>query len=220
MGTQPDIPASPPERSRPPSFCSTFPPARWRRTRAACWRRATPLSPAFPARPRRSSSRPGSTRPKRPSSISTARRCEVFDLQDLRGPARSQLVRTPKPFSAKASQIGQVFGVTLDYANPPNIYVAASSAYGLPIVAAGADGELVHIRKGQAGARFMPGLVGRGGARRRPGLDLENRRREQRGLAVRQCRATTGGKIPAPRSAASPSTRNRNRFTSPIAKPA
>ena len=85
---------------------------------------------------------------------------EVFDLQDLRGPARSQLVRTPKPFSAKASQIGQVFGVTLDSASPPNIYVAASSAYGLPIVAAGGDGELVHIRKGQAGARFMPGLWG------------------------------------------------------------
>jgi hypothetical protein len=85
---------------------------------------------------------------------------EVFDLQDLHGPARAQLVRTPKPFSAKASQIGQVFGVMLDSATPPNIYVAASSVYGLPIVAAGADGELVHVRKGHAGARFMPGLWG------------------------------------------------------------
>ena len=41
----------------------------------------------------------------------------------------------------------------------------------------GAGGRPVHAR-----------VVGRGGARGRPGLDLENRRREQRGLAVRQCR--------------------------------
>ena len=84
---------------------------------------------------------------------------EVFDLQDLRGPARAQLVRTPKSFSAKASQIGQVFGVTLDSASPPNIYVAASSAYGLPIVV------------GRVGRRTGPCPQGAGRARSScPGL--------------------------------------------------
>jgi len=84
----------------------------------------------------------------------------LFDLQDLRGPARAQLVQTQKTFTAKAGQIGQVFGVALDSENPPNIYVAASSAYGLPIVVAGADGKDKHVRKGEKGARFMPGLWG------------------------------------------------------------
>lgn len=84
----------------------------------------------------------------------------LLDLQDLRGPALAQLVQTNKIFTAKAGQIGQVFGVALDAANPPNIYVAASSAYGLPIVVAGADGQPKHVRKGQAGAGFMPGLWG------------------------------------------------------------
>jgi hypothetical protein len=84
----------------------------------------------------------------------------VVDLQNLRGPARAQLVRTQKTFTARARQIGQVFGVALDAENPPNIYVAASAAYGLPIVVAVSDKSDKHIRKGQKGARFMPGLWG------------------------------------------------------------
>ena len=39
---------------------------------------------------------------------------------------------------------------------PPNIYAAATSAYGLPIVAKGDDGKLNHVEKGQPGAAFMP----------------------------------------------------------------
>ena len=45
-------------------------------------------------------------------------------------------------------------------ASPPNIYVAASSAYGLPIVAPGADGQPEHIQIGAPKAAFMPGLWG------------------------------------------------------------
>ena len=41
----------------------------------------------------------------------------------------------PKPFTVTAAQVGQVFAVVLDNSTPPNIYIAASSAYGLPIVA-------------------------------------------------------------------------------------
>ena len=49
-------------------------------------------------------------------------------------------------------------------ATPPNIYVAASSAYGLPIVAPGPDGRLRHIRAGAPERRFHAGQWGpRGG---------------------------------------------------------
>ena len=72
----------------------------------------------------------------------------------------AQLVGAPKPFTFSAAQIGQVFGVALDDNEPPNIYVAATSAYGLPIVAPGSDGKPQHIQAGAANAAFMPGLWG------------------------------------------------------------
>jgi hypothetical protein len=53
-----------------------------------------------------------------------------------------------------------VFGVALDDSSPPNIYAAATSSYGLPIVAPGADGQPVHIPRGAPKAAFMPGLWG------------------------------------------------------------
>ena len=37
----------------------------------------------------------------------------------------------PHVFSVTAGDVGQVFGVTLDDANPPNIYLTATSAFGL-----------------------------------------------------------------------------------------
>ncbi len=84
----------------------------------------------------------------------------IVDLQNMGGPARAQLVGAPKPFTFSAALIGQVFGVTADDNSPPNIYVAASSAYGLPIVAPGPDGQSVHIASGAPNAAFMPGLWG------------------------------------------------------------
>ncbi|MGP8120309.1 MAG: hypothetical protein ACLP8B_07245, partial [Xanthobacteraceae bacterium] len=88
----------------------------------------------------------------------------IVDLQHMRGPAEAQLVAAPKPLTVPASLIGQVFGVALDDAMPPNIYAAATSTYGLPIVAPGPDGKPRHIEKGVPQASFMPGLWGpRGG---------------------------------------------------------
>lgn len=83
----------------------------------------------------------------------------IIDLRDMRGPPNAQLVNAPKPYVATAGQIGQVFGVAIDNAVPPNIYAAASSAYGLPIVRPGRDGPL-HVRRGFAQTSFMPGLWG------------------------------------------------------------
>ena len=64
-----------------------------------------------------------------------------------------------------ASEVGQVFGVALDDAEMPNIYLAASSVYGLPIVLPDADndGRPERLKKGEAGARFMDGLFGPAG---------------------------------------------------------
>ena len=88
----------------------------------------------------------------------------IVDLQHMGGPTAAQLVGAPKPFTFSAGAIGQVFGVALDENEPANVYVAATSAYGLPIVAPGPDGRPSHIRVGAPGATFMRGLWGpRGG---------------------------------------------------------
>ena len=84
----------------------------------------------------------------------------VVDLQNMGGPAQAQLVGAPKLFTFTAASIGQVFGVAIDDASQSNIYVAASSVYGLPIVAPGADGQSEHIQLGAPKAVFMPGLWG------------------------------------------------------------
>ena len=86
----------------------------------------------------------------------------VIGLGGMGGPPQAQLVPAPKPFTATARQLGQVFSLALDDANPPNIYAAASSAYGLPIVVPDTDGDGVpdRSRRGAPNAAFMPGLFG------------------------------------------------------------
>ena len=86
----------------------------------------------------------------------------VIGLDRLGARAQGQLVAAKKPFTATARQIGQVFSVALDDANPPNIYAAATSAYGLPIVVPDNDGDGLpdRSRGGAPNAAFMPGLFG------------------------------------------------------------
>jgi hypothetical protein len=62
----------------------------------------------------------------------------------------------------KAREIGQVFGVTLDDAKQPNIYVTATSAYGLHITEpdADADGRPERMKKGKSSASWMDGMWG------------------------------------------------------------
>ena len=80
----------------------------------------------------------------------------VIQLQAPGGAAQGQVVQAPKGLTVTAAQIGQVFSVALDNANPPNIYVAATSVYGLPIV----DANGLRLAHGAPGAHFMPGLFG------------------------------------------------------------
>ncbi|HHI82567.1 MAG TPA: DUF11 domain-containing protein, partial [Rhizobiales bacterium] len=63
-----------------------------------------------------------------------------------------------------ASETGQVFGVALDSAPQPNIYLSATSAYGLHIVAdVSGNGTLEPVTAGQPGAQWMDGQFGPGG---------------------------------------------------------
>lgn len=64
--------------------------------------------------------------------------------------------------SYQAEDIGQVFGVVLsdpDEGEAPDIYAAATSFYGLPIVGE-RDGEVIRLVNGEPGAEWMPGLFG------------------------------------------------------------
>ncbi|WP_298882118.1 hypothetical protein [uncultured Bradyrhizobium sp.] len=87
----------------------------------------------------------------------------VVDLSRMGGPPEAQLVGAPKPFTVSAKWIGQVFGIALDDGSPANIYVAATSAYGLSIVAPGGDGKSQHVRTGTNGATFMSAQWGPAG---------------------------------------------------------
>jgi len=85
---------------------------------------------------------------------------QVFNLQAPGAPPQAQVVPAPISLTVTAAQVGQVFGVTLDNATPPNMYVAASSAYGLPIVVLGQGGAVTRVHQGAPGATFMAGLFG------------------------------------------------------------
>ena len=73
---------------------------------------------------------------------------------------QGQLSNAIKPFTVTAGQVGQVFGVTLDNAPRPNIYVAATSAYGLAIVVTDQNGQPKRVRTGSPGAQWMAGQFG------------------------------------------------------------
>lgn len=86
----------------------------------------------------------------------------VIDLQAPGAAPQAQVLTAAKPFTIAARQIGQVFAVVLDNASPPNIYAAATSVYGLPIVVPDVDGDGVPDRweEGTVNASFMSGLFG------------------------------------------------------------
>jgi len=74
-------------------------------------------------------------------------------IVDVRSPAFPPIglhwMTEPQRGRVTAAEVGQVFGVALDDANPPNIYLTATSAFGL------------HFAPG--GTQWMPGLWGAGG---------------------------------------------------------
>ena len=91
----------------------------------------------------------------------------ILDLSSLGGPARGQLADAPIKFRLPARDIGHVFGIAFDSdsgSGPPNIFLTATSMFGLHIVAAGQDGRQRRVLLGEPGVRFMDGLFSeRGG---------------------------------------------------------
>ncbi len=93
----------------------------------------------------------------------------VFDPRALGGPAGGQLVYTPQPFEVKTREVGLVFGLTYDDGvengvptGVPDLYAAATSAFGIQIVTPDedADGRPERQRRGTPGATFMAGQWG------------------------------------------------------------
>ena len=85
---------------------------------------------------------------------------QVFDLSVMGTAPRGQLSDVLSKLKIKARDTGQVFGVTLDDAAQPNIYLTATSMYGLQIVTKGSDGKLNRLVAGAADAQWMPGQFG------------------------------------------------------------
>ncbi|MGE3229122.1 MAG: hypothetical protein AB7J30_06760 [Hyphomicrobium sp.] len=95
---------------------------------------------------------------------------KVLPLEASAPPA-GQLLSNPSRLDVKARDVGQVFGIALDdglmpdpIAALPNIYLGATSAYGLQIVIPDAnDGRPERITKGHPNAAWMTGQFGPGG---------------------------------------------------------
>ena len=71
-----------------------------------------------------------------------------------------RLFQAAKTFDVLAKDTGQVFGVALDDQAAPNIYLAATSAFGLNLVGRSADGQPERRKVGGPGAGWMKGQFG------------------------------------------------------------
>jgi hypothetical protein len=81
------------------------------------------------------------------------------------GPPEGQVLPAPPVFRARAGDVGQVFAVTLDDASVRNIYLGATSAFGLQIVVPDADGDGMpdRVKTGRPNAGWMAGQFGPAG---------------------------------------------------------
>jgi hypothetical protein len=75
---------------------------------------------------------------------------------DLPGGGPFGLTAASKHFTATARDVGQVFGVALDNKPAPDIFVAATAAYGLALYRPGRG----RLRNGTPGAQYTPGQFG------------------------------------------------------------
>ena len=71
-----------------------------------------------------------------------------------------RLFQAPKTFDVFARDVGQVFGVALDDQAAPNIYLSATSAFGLNLVGRASDGLPERRKVGGPGTVWMKGQFG------------------------------------------------------------
>ena len=114
----------------------------------------------------------------------------IFRLEPA-APASGQLITPPSVLQVKARDAGQVFAITLDDGllpdgtrGTPNIYLGATSAFGLQIVAPDSDGDgrPERLKKGDRQCRMDGGTIRPHGRAR---LDLQGRWQVRRRFAVR-----------------------------------
>jgi hypothetical protein len=84
----------------------------------------------------------------------------IFDVSHPGSAWDARLLAASSKYEVLAKDVGQVFGVALDDATPPNIYVAATSAFGLNIVSRGRDGAPERRKTGGPSAGWMRGQFG------------------------------------------------------------
>ena len=119
-------------------------------------------------------------------------------LQDVSAggqPPQGQLIPAPTVFQAKAKDVGQVFGIALDdgrgpdgvASGTPDIYLSATSMFGLQILQPDAGGALLRARTGNPGAQWMPGQWGDPAKGATPGSIWKVNGTIRRGHALCQC---------------------------------
>lgn len=84
----------------------------------------------------------------------------VFDIGAPIGLPDGRLISAPKTFDVLAKDVGQVFGLALDDQTAPNIYLGATSAFGLNLVARSRDGRMERRKTGGPGVGWMQGQFG------------------------------------------------------------
>jgi hypothetical protein len=90
---------------------------------------------------------------------------QIQSLAAFGQPPQGQLAAAPSKLQIKARQVGQVFAIGLDDGRGepvPNIYLGATSAYGLQIVLPDSDGDGApeRVKKGHPNAQWMAGQFG------------------------------------------------------------
>lgn len=89
---------------------------------------------------------------------------EILDLSRPERPWTAGLLAAPRKFKVSAAEVGQVFGVAIGEpaapATSPNIYLSATSAYGLHIARRGANGASERLKAGGPGAQWAAGQFG------------------------------------------------------------
>lgn len=91
---------------------------------------------------------------------------KIFGLSDLGTAPRGQVSEVPTLREFKARDTGQVFGITLAQrgdGQSPDIYVTATSLFGLQLVATDGKGGVNRLLQGAPGAQWMPGQFGKEG---------------------------------------------------------
>jgi hypothetical protein len=87
---------------------------------------------------------------------------EIIDLSRPGKPWDASLLPAPKTFKVTAALVGQVFGVAIGDQQRPNIYLSATSAYGLHIVRRAPGGQTERLKTGGPGAQWAEGQFGIG----------------------------------------------------------